>query len=495
MHPTFSLRLVTLLGLPFTLAATQIAVAQSSDSIRPPAAATVSGLVTDSMSGAALAGAVVQLVPAEGFAHSARIAYSDWLGRYWFRDVPAGRYTLGLFHPLLDSLGVDAPMREVIVAGRDAIEADLATPSPARLRAAVCGSGDSGGLVVGVVRAASDGSPVEAAKVAAEWVELSLTTRRVVRHVARLVATTGPNGWFALCNVPAAGTLSLIATHDADSTGLIEVNVPANSVVRRELYIGTVARETGATAALTSGASNPLPDSASGPALAGRVVTADTGRPLAGAEVNLSPGVRTRTNERGEWSLIKAPPGTQMLEVRAVGYSPERRAVDVTRGAPPVVVALSTLNATLDAVRVSENARLHTADLAAFRERRRTGAGRYLTAEDIEMRGDLFTSEIFRSLPGIRLGYAHDTLPPDKARPPLVSDVDRLILMRSTAGLWCLPAIYVNGALYPGVSAGDLNSLLTTRDLAGIEVYSPASVPAQFQRTMTGCGSIVIWRK
>jgi hypothetical protein len=169
--------------------------------------------------------------------------------------------------------------------------------------------------------------------------------------------------------------------------------------------------------------------------------------------------------------------------------------VDVATGAAPVRVALSTLSATLDAVTVSANARLHAADIAGFHERRRTGAGHYLTAADIERRGDLFTSEIFRSIPGLQLGDPVDTLPPDKVTVDYPRTINKLILMRGNSGQWCVPGIYLNGALYPGVSAGDLNSLITMKEVAGIEVYSPASAPAQFQQTMTGCGSVVIWRK
>ena len=476
--------------LLFGAAVARIAFGQSTDTAPRISAATVSGIVRDSISEAALPGAVVQLIPAQGLARSARTGYSDWLGRFSFSGVPAGRYTIGFFHPILDSLGVEAPAREVIVAGDAPVSADLATPSPVQLRSALCGARNSGGVVVGVVRDAADGSPLPSANVTGQWIELSFTKKGIVRQVARLVSKTGEDGRFTLCNVPSAGTISLLAAHRADSTDWLELEVPEHGVVRRELSIGLAQGD-------ESRGTSPTfpPPLAHRATLSGIVVSADGGKPLAGAEVRVSRGFRTRTNENGEWLLRDVPSGSRMLEVRALGYSPERKPVDVVRGAPPVRVALGTSSEKLEAVRVSAAARLHIADLAGFHQRRRNGAGHYLTAADIERRGDLFTSDIFGSMPGLQLGYASDTLPAGTGTREDASTGNKLVLMRSVTGEWCAPGIYLNGILLPGVSAGDVNTLITTKQVAGIEVYTAASVPAQFKQTMTGCGVVAIWRK
>lgn len=54
--------------------------------------ATVSGIVHDSIARMPLAGAVVQLVPADSVASFVRTAISDSLGHFFLRDVPDGRY-------------------------------------------------------------------------------------------------------------------------------------------------------------------------------------------------------------------------------------------------------------------------------------------------------------------------------------------------------------------------------------------------------------------
>ena len=204
----------------------------------------ISGLIRDSIAHAPLAGAMVQLVAPEGKPAFVRTAVSDSLGRFALVDIPDGRFTLGFYHPMLDSLGVEPPLREVSMEGRRAVHADLAIPSAARMRAAICGTkpaSDSSALLVGFVRDANDREPASGVTVTGEWLELSFRKDGMVRRVPRLVATTGENGWFAMCNVPRDGTMALMATRGADSTDLIEVKVPADGFLRRELYIGPAA--------------------------------------------------------------------------------------------------------------------------------------------------------------------------------------------------------------------------------------------------------------
>src|SRR6059058_3965342 len=90
-----------------------------------PTVPTVHGVTYDSVARAPLAGARVQLVSADDPARFSRTAVSDSLGRYALADVPVGRYTLGFFHPLLDSIGVESPLGMVSVSGREAVRVDL----------------------------------------------------------------------------------------------------------------------------------------------------------------------------------------------------------------------------------------------------------------------------------------------------------------------------------------------------------------------------------
>lgn len=134
--------------------------------------------------------------------------------------------------------------------------------------------------------------------------------------------------------------------------------------------------------------------------LSGTVASVSTGAPIAGAQVTLIGGPQATSNVRGEWILADLPLGTRTLEVRALGYYPERRAVNVFTGAPSVHVALSTFRAVLDTVRVTAS-RWRDEHRLAFDARRRQGLGRYFTAEQIARRAPVEASDIFRSVAGV----------------------------------------------------------------------------------------------
>src|SRR5437870_4359926 len=230
---------------PFTLLMllAHVARAQTPDPARRPVGATVSGIVRDSIARAPLSGAVVQLVAADTTQRFTRTSVADSLGRFTLDDVPSGRYTLGFFHPMLDSLGLAPMLREVRVENTRAVHADLAIPSAARLEMAICGKPPSaglGGALIGVVRDARSGVEVADAVVESDWTDLSLVRGQFVPRPAHVAATTRKNGWFALCNVPSPGTITLIASRGIDSTDRIEVPVPAEGFLRRALYLGSV---------------------------------------------------------------------------------------------------------------------------------------------------------------------------------------------------------------------------------------------------------------
>lgn len=84
----------------------RLSEAQTSDAAHSGAGAAVSGIVRDGIARAPLVGAMVQLFGADSGSRFGRSAVSDSLGRFTLADVPDGRYTLGFFHPMLDSLGV-----------------------------------------------------------------------------------------------------------------------------------------------------------------------------------------------------------------------------------------------------------------------------------------------------------------------------------------------------------------------------------------------------
>ncbi|MEO7368138.1 MAG: carboxypeptidase-like regulatory domain-containing protein, partial [Gemmatimonadaceae bacterium] len=275
-------------------------VGAQADASRGDGGTSVSGVVHDSIADTSLAGATVQLVARDNPA-SVFNAVSDSLGRYRLNGVPLGSYRIGFFHPILDSLGVEAPIRDVYVASYSPVIANVAVPSGATLRKAVCGAGKAGGsgaVIIGTVREAQDGIPAPKVAVIGEWYEYALRRTGMARQLARRNATSGDNGWFALCDVPTEGSVTLLATTGTDSTGTIEVQIPAGGFVRRELYLGAAEPEPPITRAATS-ASVPAPMRrirVGHGHVSGTVTTNVGNRPLANALVTIVDGPQTRTD-------------------------------------------------------------------------------------------------------------------------------------------------------------------------------------------------------
>ena len=121
-------------SLSFVAAVAGDAFAQVPDPARAFPRGSISGVVRDSLARGPLAGAWVQFVEAGRQATVARTVITDALGRFSFDRVPNGRYTIGFFHALLDSLGVEPLLRQVTVSRGRAARLDRATPTPARLR-------------------------------------------------------------------------------------------------------------------------------------------------------------------------------------------------------------------------------------------------------------------------------------------------------------------------------------------------------------------------
>lgn len=448
--------------------------------------ATVSGVVRDSIAGTTIAGASVQLVGAERGGQLIRSAVSDGSGRFQLNDVPDGRYRLGFFHSRLDSLGLEPVLREITVSEQRPVRADLATPSAAQLRAALCGgSSDSGAVLIGVVRDAFNRSTFADAGISAEWLEYGLSRDGIALNVVSARATTKANGWFVLCGLPRAGTVVLAAHRGADSTDRVEVDLPSDRFLRRDLYLGparVVQSEDTTIVGDSSVRSTRITHLGDG-RLSGRVVTALGDRPLAGAQVGLVGGPQTRANDRGEWMLVNAAPGTRSLEIRAVGYYPERRSVDVVANAEPLHVMMRTMKSVLDTVRIVE-ARLSNKNFAEFERRQRSGAGNYITMADVERRNPFSTSDLFKFTPGVRLQS--------------IRGAPRVYVRGLMSG-WCAPDVFVDGLDVGPIDGGELDTFVNPNEIAGVEIYSGTTVPFQFI-SMRGssrdrCGAIVIWTK
>src|SRR5580693_8593124 len=119
------------------------------------------GVVIDSLHGRALSGAQVSV---EGLPS---LALTDSLGRFRIDSVPPGKYRIGVFHPLLDSLNLSIASPQLAVGADSTLIVKFATPSTVTLLRLLCGeiqmdtmNGIGPSVVVGRVLDAESEAPV-----------------------------------------------------------------------------------------------------------------------------------------------------------------------------------------------------------------------------------------------------------------------------------------------------------------------------------------------
>jgi len=474
-----SVSLATLLG---ALCVSGQAQAQAQDTLR---AATVSGIVTDSIAKAPLAQALIQLVFMESLSASVRTAESDSLGRFIIRDVPPGRYLIGFIHPMLDSLGLEPRPSVVVVDGPRAIRADLGIPSGKTLRTGFCGASrgrDSNAVILGTVRHAGDGAPADSAHVLAQWSDITIGRGGMQRGIARREFTTPSSGWFAVCDAPSGGTVTVYATKGRDSTDAIDITVPDDGFLRQDLYFGEARIAVGGQASLPGDSLSltSAPMLTGDGQLSGIVIALDGRRRLEGARIGIRNGPQTRSDAQGGWQLSGVPTGTRTLDVRAVAFAPYSHAVDVVDGAAPVVVSLTSLKSLLDTVRIVATRSGNRNRFDFMQRKRSSGSGRFITEEEIAARQPFYTSDLFRNVPGVFIARGQGG--------------DEYIAMRGQRGQPCGPKLFLNGMTMKDFSAGDVDSMIRSNELFGVEVYRATFSPLQFF-DFDGCGTVLFWTR
>jgi len=212
----------------------------------------------------------------------------------------------------------------------------------------------------------------------------------------------------------------------------------------------------------------------------GRVLEQGTDAPLRGAAVSLASGpdgtrgIGTRvTGESGEFLFRQVRAGLYRVSVTLLGYTDLR---DTLRVGPEsdmeLILPLSVSPIPLEPIVVSAERR-RPDHLAGFERRRRTLGGTFMDRQEIEGRGALVFTDLLRMVPGARV------VP--------VSYYGHGVLFRGG----CAPSIVIDGLrLSP---TRDLDALLRPMDVDALEIYTGASLPAEFGPTP--CGAIVVWTR
>lgn len=458
---------LALLGAPVVLPAQE-----------PATHISVVGNVRDSITDKSLVGAVVQIVRTDAI-RSAWSTRTDDRGRFRFDSIVPGEYFATFFHAAVDSLGVQAPVRRVRLGARDPERLDLAIPAAERVIAALCPGtqpSDSAAVLVGEVRDADTGLPVDGATVVGYWLDF-IIDKEGFRTVPQGVKTAAsPEGAFALCHLPAGGQVAVQAAAGTRATGTLEVTFKARSILRRDF---TLAEGTTVVVASgeTSGASRDTV--LRGPGRLTGTVLNESNRPVRDAIVEVvRTAISTSTDTAGRFQLANLPVGTHALEVRRIGFAPQRIPVHLASRSPSIVsVVLEKPVRMLDAVRVTET--VYSRRQTEFERRRRRGFGHFISREDLERRAASQLSDILRTVPGVRV-YSSPT-------------GNVIVFQRGSSFSGpCRPTVYLDG-MRLGTNE-DLDFLANVSSLEAVEVYTGAGqAPVEF--SSGGCGSLVLWTR
>jgi hypothetical protein len=233
-----------------------------------------------------------------------------------------------------------------------------------------------------------------------------------------------------------------------------------------------------AAASRAVAAEGTTPDTTSPPPLTGTAAVAGVvrgvgGLPLGEAQVRVLGASGTSvTDARGRFSLGDLPSGTQVLEVRRIGYLLGQHPVELRAGRTLTQDVRLQRIVTLDSIRV-------LAQRSRYREfedhRKTNGFGTFLTADDIERRRPFYTSDLFRQIPGFTVsGFGFEAA------------------VGPGRGVASLTGGCSTNVVIDGMPNQEVN-LINPNNIGAMEVYRPGQPgPIEYNR---GCGVIMIWSK
>ena len=438
----------------------------------------VIGTIYDSLSARPLRGADVRLDGTEF------TATTDAAGAFRMANVPAGEYVIAFDHAEFDSLGVGLPYGKIRVAAGDSVAVSLATPSVGAIARGLCqGLGtDTAGVLLGAVkRAGGAESPLAGARVTARWTEWVSQGSALGKQERALAATSDASGVYRLCGVPNDVAVQLVAEPPAGAgiadarTGSASVDLHGRTVTLRDVAVRVFPRDSVGAA----------PTRADGAALLLRVVDA-ADRPVAGAQLRAAGrdaplGV---SDDQGQLRAAGLPAGSQQFQLVALGYQPRTISADLRPGRAVETVARVGARVATQLSEVRVVGRAASFDRSGFEERRHTGQGPYLTADEVAQR----QPTMFTQLVVDQLGFS---VTPKRSGSGYIVTSARAGSINSA----CPVQFFVDGVPVQSDSSASIDDVVNPTQIRGVEFYpGVGTVPARF--TLAGrnaCGTIAIW--
>lgn len=230
--------------------------------------------------------------------------------------------------------------------------------------------------------------------------------------------------------------------------------------------------------------------------LTGKVVDAsrDAGIPDVVVRIEEA-GAASVTDPDGRFRFEDLPPGTYRLSVERLGYTSRAHEVELVAGeALESRIVLSADPVPIEDIVVDVEARNLALAQAGFYERRDRGLGLFVTREEIERRRPMVTTDVLRSLPGVRVTQTSR----------FGSTAQAVVLRGGTRTEargpdGCGPEIWLDQVRLTREEGGGpvpLDRYVVPEEIEALEIYrTPAEVPAQYSTRESSCGVIVVWTR
>lgn len=418
----------------------------------PPAAsktgkAQIVGVVVDSLNGRYLRDADV-LVEGTG-----ATLETDSLGKFEIDSLAPGTYQVGVFHPLLDTLGITLATKPFHIGPDSSRFVLLAVPSAATIIRGRCpvqpGARDMS-AVIGHVNDPETLQPVVQAEVSVAWTDLEVSQESGLRRTSRLVRdSTDRWGAFKICGLPSSLQATLQARRGSTATAEIPISLGEKSsgLLARTLLLSPAESGTKVGNATVSG-----------------LVVLEGSPTNAGSRVELvGTDIVTMTNDQGEFTMRNLPSGTQTLMARHLGYGAETVPVDLSsRQQKRVTIKLPKFLAIMDPVLVTAR-RSAALDKIGFSQRRKSGVGYFIGPERLEYMHPNLLTDILRRVPELRVNYGPE------------GDV----VSSRPGGSGCVQ-YFLDDVPYVELTPGDINHFVTGGEVVAVEVYDGINAPARY---------------
>ncbi len=431
--------------------------------------AAIVGAVVDSLRGGFLIGADVLI---EGTTLSLT---TDSLGEFHADSLRPGTYRVGVFHPLLDTLGLSLSTPPFRVAADSVAVIVLAVPSATTLITRSCAGRplrEGGSAVMGIVTDPETLQPIAGAEVSLAWTHYEVSREFGIRSSARVFRdSTDVSGAYRICGLPSSLEASLQAKRGVAMTAEVPIAI---GDAPRELFLRSLLLPAAGSDATVGTAK-----------VSGRVVLSDGGK-AAGSRVELVGTEHvTLTDDEGNFSMAGLPSGTRVLLARRIGYGAEATPVDLnSRDAKRVTIALPRFVALMDTILVRAR-RERSLDRVGFSQRQRSSLGRFVDRDEIVRRNPTQLTDVLRQIPGLRV--VHDS----RGQPVIVGT-------RGPSGFGnkggCVQYV-VDGIPWHSIEPGDIDTFINPGDVMGVEVYQAGVTPGQFVSSGRDCVTIVIWTR